>query len=75
MSKSVETSKCFQTGRSPAHVRCLCYSGLAHWVEMPFFTLLSMQGGQEADLTRVPDTLASVLTAVSVIASVYILQA
>lgn len=38
----------------------LCYGGLAHWVEMPVFSLLSMQEGQEADLAFLPGTLACV---------------
>lgn len=65
----METSRHFQAGRCLAHVRCLRYGGLAHRVEMPVFSLLSMQGGQEADLARVPDTVQCLLTVVSAIAS------
>lgn len=34
----------------------LCYGGLAHRVEMPVFSLLSMQEGREADLALLPGT-------------------
>lgn len=56
----METSRHFQAGRGPACVETLCYSGLAHQVEMPVFSLLSMQEGQEADLALLPGTLACV---------------
>lgn len=39
-------------------LRCLCYGGVAHQVEMPVFSLLSMQEGQEADLALLPGTVS-----------------
>lgn len=34
--------------------------GLAYWVEIPVFPLLSEQGGHQDDLACVPDTLVGV---------------
>lgn len=56
----METSRLFQARRHPAHAGQLCYGGLDQQVEMPVFSLLSMQEGQEADLSDMPDTLANV---------------
>lgn len=49
------TSRLFQARRHPACAGHLCYGGMYQQVEVPAFSLLSVQEGWEADLAHMPE--------------------